>query len=131
VATLRRLATEGLLSRRELEERIEQAFRARTVAELDSVVSGLPYSPHVAADVVLAHGLTVAAPKPQAPWWRGILVWSLALDALWVIIWFITGGAVGWLVLAIACTTIAFTFRFSSRYRHQLTGTAPRRRRIL
>lgn len=114
-----------------MEERIEQAFRATTMAALDAVVAGLPHSPQVAADVVLTHGLPLAAPKPQAPWWRGILLWALALDVLWVIIWLFTGGAFGWLVLAVATTMIAFTFRLSSRFRRQLTGQPARRRRIL
>ena len=131
VATIRRCGSEGLLSTREVEEQIELAFRAKSVAALDSVVSGLPYTPQIAADVVLTHGLQAEASKAQAPWWRGILVWSLSLDVLWVIIWFITGGAVGWLVLAIAATMIAFTFRLSSRYRRRLTAKPARRRRIL
>jgi len=128
LATIRRCGMEGLLSTREVEERIEEAFRARTVAQLRSLLASLPYSPHVSAEVVLSHGLAPAASKSNAPWWRGILAWSLALDVLWVVIWLVTGGAVGWLVLAIATTMTAFTFRLSRRYRRQLTGKPPRRR---
>lgn len=129
LATVRRFGADGLLSGREVEDRIEQVFRAKTLSELDSVVSSLPRSPHIAAEMMLAHGFGFASGKPEAPWWRGILVWSLGLDVLWVIVWLVTGGAFGWLALAIVSTTIAFTVRFVSRHRRHFGAKQPARRR--
>lgn len=128
LSTIRRCGSEGLLSARETEERLEQAFRARTLGELDSVVAGLPYSAHIAAEMVLTHGIAVAATRPEAPWWKGILLWSLGVDLFWVIVWLITGGAFGWLALAIVTTTISFAFRFVARHRRHLGGGPGRRR---
>jgi hypothetical protein len=113
-----------------VDEQLELAFRAKTVAELDAVLTGLPSSPHVAAGVVMAHGLPIVASAPPKPWWHGMAAWSLAVNVLWVVVWFITGGPVGWLALAIVSSTIAFTVRFASRHRRHVTGRAPRRRRF-
>lgn len=130
VATIRGCGAHGLLSSRRVDEQLERAFRAKTLAELDTVLAALPSSPQIAAGVVMAHGLPIVAPEPPKPWWYGILAWSLAVNVLWVVVWFITGGPVGWLVLAIASTMIAFTVRFASRHRRHVTGQAPRRRRL-
>lgn len=132
IALVRRYGTDGLLSTREVEDAIEQTFRARTLGELDGVAAALPRSPHIAADIVLSHGLTAAQVLPRSgPWWRGMLAWSLGLDVLWVLIWLVTGGAVGWLVLGIVLTMSAFTVRFMTGYRRHVTGKPPRRRRML
>jgi hypothetical protein len=129
IATIRACGTHGLLSNRQVDEQLEHAFRAKTVAELDAVLGALPRSPHVAAGVVMAHGLPIVAPAPPKPWWHGIVAWAVAVNVLWVVVWFITGGPVGWLVLAVASSGIAFTVRFASRHRRHVSGKAPRRRR--
>ena len=131
VATIRRLGTDGQLSARETEDRIEATFRARTLGELDSVVAGLPYSPQAAAETLLSHGFRVAAPKAQGPWWKGTLLSSLGLCVLWVIVWFVTGGGFGWLVLGIAFTFITFTFRLANGHRRVMSGKPARRRGFL
>ncbi len=128
LSSIRRCGSDGLLSARETEERLEQAFRARTLGELDAVVSALPYSAHIAAEVVLRHGIAVAATRADAPWWKGILLWSLGVDVFWVVVWLITGGAFGWLALAILTTTISFSFRFVARHRRHVGGKLARRR---
>lgn len=131
IAAVRRCGADGLLSTREVEDRIEQMFRARKRADLDAALSGLPHSLHVAAEMFLTHGFTAHAAKPEAPWWRGILLWSLAVDVFWVIVWLFTGGGAGWLVVGIVSTTIAFTFRLVARHRRHLGGPSSRRRRLL
>jgi len=127
--TIRRHGEDGLLSRREVEERIEATFRATTLADLDAVVGGLPPAPHIAAEMVLSHGLPIAPPRKERPWWQGIVVWTLLVDVVWVVVWVVTGGAAVWLVVAVVLPMMTFTVRFVRRHRQQLTGHPARRGR--
>jgi len=129
VNTIRRHGDDGLLSRREVEERIEGTFRAKTLADLDAVVSGLASAPHIAAEMVLTHGLPTAPGPRERRWWHGIVLWTVLIDLLWIVIWIFTGGAAAWLVLAILSTLIAFTIRLVRRHRKQLAGQPTRRGR--
>jgi len=122
---------DGLLSRREVEERIEATFRAKTLAELDAVVGGLPTAPHIAAEVILTHGLPATPVRAGRPWWHGIVAWTVGVDIVWIVIWIVTGGAVAWLVLAILTTMLSFTVRFVRRHRQQVTGRPGRRGRVI
>jgi hypothetical protein len=129
--TVRRCGREGLLSTREVDEHIEHVFRARTVAELDAAVAALPRTPHIAADIVLTHGVkSPTAPRPQRPWWQGIVIWSVSIELLWVVLWLVFGGSVGYLMLAVISTLTAFLIRAVRRYRTHVTGTKRRRRRL-
>jgi hypothetical protein len=117
-----------MLSNREVEERIEQVFRARTSADLDAVLAGLPRAPHIAAEMVRSHGvLSPPAPATQRPWWHGIVIWSAGAEVFWIILWLIFGGSVGYLALAMVSTLTAFGIRLIVRYRRHITGK-PRRR---
>lgn len=126
--TIRRCGRDGLLSSREVEERIEHVFRARTMAELDAVVAGAAPAPHVAADVLLTYGIRGPAPKPERPWWRGLVAWTVLVNLGWIALWLIFGGPAGWLVLAIAMSATVFLMRLVSRHR-KLVGKRARRAR--
>ena len=106
---------------------MERIFRAKTAADLDAVISGLPRSPHIEAEMVRAHGvLSEPAAKAERPWWRGILLWSAGVEIFWVILWFIFGGSVGYLALAMVSTLSAFGIRVIIRYRRHITGRPSR-----
>jgi hypothetical protein len=127
--TIRRSGREGSLSSREVEERIEQVFRARTMSELDAVVAGVPLSPHVAADMVLTHGIPLPPTGPARPWWHGIVLWTAIANSAWIVIWLIWGGSVGWLILGMASSMAAFLFRLVRRHRKHVMGAPVRRSR--
>jgi hypothetical protein len=108
------------------------AFRARTSADLDAVLAGLPRAPHIAADMVRTHGLQApAAARRQRPWWYWIVVWTTSVEVLWILVWAIFGGSVGYLALAMVSTLTAFLIRLIIRYRRHITGKPARRMRRL
>jgi len=119
--TIGRHHDEGRLSSREMEERIEQAFRARTLGELDAVVADLPRSAHIAADMVLTHGLPASAPARQRPWWHGVVLYTAVVDLALIGLFAATGGAAVWLVLAIIATTATFLLRLARSRRKALS----------
>lgn len=140
--TIHRYGADGLLSRREMEDRIEQVFRARSLADLDAVLAQLPHAPHVKADLATAHGLEsiYGRPRPkERPWWRGIVLWSSFVSFAWIVVWLATGPThstfgipnTTWLVLTLVGTWLVFSIRFVSRHRRVLNGQAPTRRRLL
>lgn len=125
--TARRCGRDGYLSSRGVDEAIEKIFRAKTAADLDAVIAGLPKAPHIEAEMVRAHGvLSAPADKPERSWWRGIVLWSAGVEIFWVIVWFIFGGSVGYLALAMASTLSAFGIRLVIRYRRHITGRPSR-----
>jgi hypothetical protein len=106
------------------------AFRARTTADLDAVLAALPRAPHIAAEMVRTHGLPIPpAARPQRPWWYWIVVWTTSVEVFWIVIWFIFGGSVGYLALAMISTLTAFLVRVVIRYRRHITGQPKRRMR--
>lgn len=130
VSIVRRCGTDGLLSSREVDEAVEHIFRARTSGELDALLGRLPASPHIAADTVLHYGVVSPPSAPSAPWWRGMLLWSVGVNLVWVVVWLITGGAVAWLFGGVLLSLIGFTFRFTRGHRRQIRGTPTRRARM-
>jgi uncharacterized RDD family membrane protein YckC len=93
VGRLHAAATEGRLDSDELDERLREAFTARTYGELDAVTANLPAPPEGAA----AGGQRVATPVLPDPGWgkasgprAGFWVrfWALVLDTIicWVVI---------------------------------------------
>jgi hypothetical protein len=77
---LRRAAGEGRLSPEELEERLEAAFAARTVAELEPLVADLPPAPR---------------PRPERRDRGELRAWA-ATSILLVAIWALTGAGYFW-----------------------------------
>lgn len=134
VTAVRHTAASGLISRRELEERLEQVYRATSLAAIDNVLAGLPHDPLTGAEVVLAHG--VPAPKrtrrepKDRPFWFHSLVWAVLASAFWIVVWFFTGGAFVWVVGAILCSAAAFTYRLAVRHRRVTLGQPLQRRRF-
>jgi hypothetical protein len=141
-ATVHRYGADGLLSHREVEEAIEQVFRARSLADLDALIARLPPAPHIRAEITVAHGPDVTPPRrarPDRPWWRGIVMWSSAVSVFWVVVWLATGPggkSLGipntlWLLLSLIGTWAMFAARLLSRHRRVLRGQPPKRRRLL
>jgi Domain of unknown function (DUF1707) len=140
--TIHRYGADGLLTRRETEDRIEQVFRAKTLAALDAVIAQLPHAPHIKVDVVTTHGLEsiYGLPRPkQRPWWHGIVMWSSFVSVVWIVVWLATGpthSTLGipntiWLVVTLLGTWLIFSIRFVSRHRRVLQGKSPTRRRLV
>ncbi len=129
LSVVRRCGADGLLSSGETDDAVEQIFRARTLGELDAVLSRLPQSPHIAAETILSHGIVPPVSKAPAPWWRGMLLWSVGGNILWLVVWLITGGAVVWLFGGVILSLIAFTFRFVLGHRRQVRPAPSRRGR--
>jgi Domain of unknown function (DUF1707) len=132
VTAIRRTAEDGMLSSREVDERIEQTYRATTLAGLDGVLAGLPNSPHARAEAVLAHG--IAAPgnrraRKDRPFWFGSAALAVLGSLFWVVVWFFTGGPFIWVVGAILCSVAAFTYRLAVRHRRTVLGAQPFQRR--
>jgi hypothetical protein len=138
--TIRRYSADGLLTRRETEDRIEQVFRARSLADLDAVVAQLPHAPHIRAELASVHGLESIYGRPrqkERPWWRGIIIWSSFVSVVWIVVWLATGptnSTLGipnttWLVLTLVGTWLVFSLRLVSRHRRVLKGQTPTRRR--
>ena len=77
---LRDAAVEGRLGSNELEERLEAALGASTLGELERLVADLPVPPPVPA----------ARPRPQLP------ATYLAVSALLIVIWALSGAGYFW-----------------------------------
>jgi hypothetical protein len=77
--TLRLAAAEGRLTADELEQRLEQAFAARTYFELEAVVADLP-----TAQPARAPG-SPAEPSRPGPELRAFLFTSVLLVAIWAL----------------------------------------------
>ncbi len=136
---LRRYGADGLLSRQEVDEGIEQVFRAKTLADLDALVARLPHAPHIRAEMVRTHGVEstyVRRPAKNRPWWRGTVIWSASASALWIIVWLVTGPTqdtfgipnITWLVLTLISTWVVFSIRLVSQHRRVLRGGTVKRR---
>jgi hypothetical protein len=101
VARLRRHHVDGRLDLEEFQQRVEQAYGARTVDELDRLMRDLPAE--VAPDPTPAARPVAAGPPPAGPpssrrrgsFYRA-LVSYLAVMALLVVIWAASGGGYFW-----------------------------------
>jgi hypothetical protein len=108
---LRRHAGDGRLDMEELEERIGAALRARTLEELAELTADLP----------------TRRPRLRPPRIRGELRAYLAVQAMLVAIWALTGMGyfwpvwpmLGWGIPLLACRRVA-----SSRAGHCARGTS-------
>jgi hypothetical protein len=80
---LRDAAAEGRLEPDELEERLERAFTARTYAELEALVADLP-------------GPEPARPERQRPRRPAPLRGLVAISALMILIWAVSGAGYFW-----------------------------------
>ena len=120
VQFVQRQANDGHLSTRQLEERIEQIFRARSVQELDAVVADLPGSSVIALESALAG--EAAKPTPENAWFLRLVISTIVIDAAGVALWAATGGGLIWLVLLFMLSAAAFAFRVTRRGRGGLFG---------
>jgi hypothetical protein len=112
VGLLRSQAGEGRLSSRGLDDAMEEVFRAKSLAELDAVLSSTGPSARVQADFILAHGLEAPTSRKKKRsflerqlWYSGILL------VLWIIVWLATGMGFEWFILILLTGATGFAFR--------------------
>lgn len=105
---------EGSLSSRELDERIELAFRARTLDELDLLHLGIGRRPMARSEAISSFGLAVERParkrrsflEQQALWAGAFLLFSLAVCAL-------TRASALWYGATFVFSLLGFTWRIA------------------
>jgi len=127
VSFVRKQAGDGRLSSRELEERIERIFRAKSVQDLEAVVADLPGASVLSIDSAIA-GESLK-PRRQGSWLRRLVIYTVVVDALGVIVWAFTGGGVIWLLLLFMFSAVVFTFRVTRRGKRMFGGPTRRDRR--
>lgn len=114
IALLRAQREEGTLSSGELDERIELAYRARTLGELDDLAQSAAVAPHLQAQVLLAHGLaTPTTPKRKRSFLERQLIYSGGVFLFWVVVWAVTGMGLIWFLLLVLTTAAGFTLRIA------------------
>lgn len=125
---LRAHAAEGRLSGRELEDRVELAFRAGTIDDLNALLAGLDGSSRLAAGVVLAEGIPAAPPRRRKRSFVERQLWYTgAWLVLWVVVWAFTGAGLEWLLLILLSSAGGLTFRLARGERRRLSASRPRR----
>ena len=114
VQFVRKQAAEGRLSSAELEERIEQIFRAATVPALEAVVADFQAHRSSRIDAAIA-GEWQPKPVRGGSWLRRLVIYTVIVDAFGVLLWAFTGGGLVWLVLLFMCSAAVFAFRVTRR----------------
>src|SRR5208283_2895365 len=74
-------ASDGSLSTRERDERIERIFRARSAGELEAVVADLPGASVLSLDAALA-GENWQKPVRENAWLRRLVIYTLVVNAI-------------------------------------------------
>lgn len=113
-------AASGHLSSADLDDRVEQIFRARSIPELDAVVADLPGASVLTLDAALAGEWQPAAPGNS--WFKHLVIYTAVIDAFGVVVWALTGGGAIWLVLLLMCSAAVFAFRVMRRGKGIITG---------
>jgi len=121
-------ASDGSLSTRERDERIERIFRARSAGELEAVVADLPGASVLSLDAALA-GENWQKPVRENAWLRRLVIYTLVVNAIGVALWAFTGGGLVWLVLLFMMSGAVFAFRVARRGKGLPLGHSGRRRR--
>ncbi len=119
-------AADGRLGDAELEERIEQIFRARSITDLEAVVAGLPGASVLSLDAALAGEFQ--QPARGVSWLRRLVLYTVVVDALGVVVWAFTGGGVVWLVVLFMGSAAVFAFRVTRRGKGLIGGRSRRRK---
>ena len=127
VQFVRQQAADGRLSSAELEERIEQIFRAESVMALEAVVADLPGASVLSIDAAIAGEWQ--KPVRGGSWLRRLVIYTVIVDALGVLLWAFTGGGLVWLVLLFMCSAAVFAFRVTRRGKGIIGRGAGRGRR--
>ena len=127
VQFVRKQAAEGKLSSTEVDDRVEQIFRARSVIELELAISDLPGARAISLDAAIA-GDWQSKTARSGSWLRRLVIYTLVADVLGVILWATTGGGLVWLVLLFMCSLVVLVFRVSRRGQ-SIVGFRSRRRR--
>ncbi len=129
---LKEMAAEGKLSSRELDEKIELAWRARSLAELDAVTSGFSGTAHARSEVALAHELKAASvPRRQRSYLEKTLWYTGGWLVLWIVVWAVTGAGTVWLWLILVTSAVGLALRLARGERgrrRQRAGLSGRRR---
>ncbi len=110
---LRANADEQRLSTRELEERLEHAYRAKTLSELDAVIADLDGTKRLDAGVVMAMGLPVSPARKRASFLQRQIMLTGAFLLFWIVLWAVTGAGTEWLVLIVVSSATGLTFRLA------------------
>lgn len=86
VATLlRENYTEGRLTLEEFQERLEQAYAAKTFGELGLLTRDLP------APLPSPQPFAPSAPRPRAPWMRNEVISFVTVSLFFIVLWALTG----------------------------------------
>ncbi len=93
---------------------MEEVFRAKTLAELDAVLSSTAPSARVQADFILAHGLEApTSRKKQRSFLERQLWYSGILLVLWIAVWLATGMGFEWFILILLTGATGFAWRLA------------------
>ena len=130
VEVLRSVASEGGLSSIELSDRVELAFRARSLGELDALTEGLSSSPEGRAALIMSGALS---PGPKRRRRRSFVERQLLLAGaflvFWVLVCALTHSSAIWYLVTILGSLTGLCYRLARGERRKSTLRGSRRSR--